>query len=162
MKLLFGCEPKTFLRDWMLYVSVQLLIFIKTVWFIFWFGHGISYFGQPVLLNLPFVAVPVFGSPIHVFDYIFHQLMHGLIAFWVFLLAKHVQKIKWKELVALFFVATVLHNVGYWLTRAHPSWAFSFHDFWFDFFALWVFFFIFYAAIRLVPQSKKWEIPYFG
>ncbi len=162
MKNYFGYSSKqSFLRDWMFYVSIQVIIFIKTVIFFFLFGHGISYVGQPVVANLLFVALPVFGNPVHVGDFLFHQLMHVLIAVWVLLLAKHVKKVDWFELGVLFFIATVLHNVGYWLTRAHPSWAYSFRDFGVDFVALFIFFIIFRLGLALVPVSRKWKIPYF-
>src|SRR5690606_773805 len=96
--------------------------------------------GQPVFLDLPFIAIPVFGNLIHVWDYFFHQIMHVSIAVWVFLYAKHVKKIILHEMILLFLIAVVLHNIGYWLTRSHTSWAFSARDFLVDFTALWIFF----------------------
>lgn len=150
-----------FLRDWMFYVTVQAVIFIKVVAFYTMFGHGISYFGQPLMLNVPFMAVPVFGNLYHVWEYFFHQLMHIFILFWTLLLAKHIVKVDWLALGKLFFIAVVLHNIGYWFTFSHPSLIFSLRDFATDFVALFLFFALFRLGFKLVPQSKKWTIPLF-
>ena len=150
-----------FLRDWMFYVTIQAFIFIKVVVFFFLFGRGISYVGQPLILNVPFAAVPLFGNLYQVWEFFFHQLMHILILFWVLLLAKHMIKVKWLELGKLFFIAVVLHNVGYWFTYSHPSLLYSLHDFAVDFVALVLFFAFFRLAFKIVPASKGWKIPLF-
>lgn len=158
----FGYKSeKFFLRDWMFYVTVQALIFVKVVAFYTLFGHGISYYGQPLLLNVPFAAVPLFGNLFQVWEFFFHQLMHIFILFWVLLLAKHIVKLNWLEMGKLFFVAVVLHNIGYWFTYSHSSILFSLQDFATDFVALFFFFALFRLAFRLVPQSRKWTIPLF-
>ncbi len=154
-------DKRTFTRDWMFYVSIQLIIFIKVLIFFYLFGNGVSYSSQPLAINIPFAAVPVFGNLFHVWEYLFHQLMHVLIAFWALLMAKHVKKINVKQTIMLFGLATILHNVGYWLTYSHPSLAFSANDFMTDFAALWVFFLVFYFGFKLVPQSRKWKVPFF-
>ena len=162
MKGTFGYKSeKLFLRDWMFYVTIQALILVKVIVFFFLFGHGTAAFGQPFVLSLPLIGVPVFSSPIIVWEFFFHQLMHIFILFWVLLLAKHVVKVNWLEIGKLFFVAVVLHNVGYWITASHPSILFSVHDFATDFIALVLFFAMFRLGFKFVPQSKKWTIPLF-
>jgi hypothetical protein len=162
MKLFsYGCEPQTFFRDWMFFVSIQAIIFVKVVAFFIFFGHGISYYGQPIALNIPFITMPVFANLVQVWEYFFHQLMHALIAVWMFLLVKHMKVFDGKGLVKLFFIATILHNVGYWFTAAHPSISFSIRDFLTDYLALVVFFGIFWVMVKLFPALKKWKIPFF-
>ncbi|MDP2666180.1 MAG: hypothetical protein Q8P05_01605 [Candidatus Diapherotrites archaeon] len=148
-----------FRRHWNFYVALQVLIFIKVILFYIFLGHGVSYAGQPMWLDLPFIGIPVFGNPIHVFDYIFHQLMHALIFVWVFLLAKHIRKIEWKNLALLFLVAVVLHNIGYWLTASHPSLAFSVRDFLVDYASLWVFFGLARFGLKVLPQVGRFNVP---
>jgi hypothetical protein len=150
-----------FLRDWMFYVTIQALIFVKVVAFFSLFGHGVSYYGLPLVLDVPFAAVPLFGNLFHVWEFFFHQIMHVLILFWTLLLAKHIVKVNWATLGKLFFVAVVLHNVGYWFTASHPSLLFSAKDFVTDFVALALFFALFRLGFKLVPASKKWAIPLF-
>jgi hypothetical protein len=161
MKLLFGTSPQIFKRDFLLYFSVQTAIFAKVILFYFYFGHGLSYYGQPLALDVPFIALPVFGNLLHVWDYFFHQTMHVLIALWVFLLARNLQKFLFHELAFLFLVATFMHNVGYWLTASHPSWLYSVQDYIIDYFSLWGFFLLFWLVIKLVPSLRKIRIPYF-
>ncbi|MEK6901962.1 MAG: hypothetical protein AABX02_00035, partial [archaeon] len=143
-KLEYGCPPATFRRDWMLYVAIQLVIFIKVVLFFIFFAKGVSYGGQPLAVDLPFVAMPVFGNLFHIWEYLFHQIMHVLIAFWVILLVKHTKKFDVKQTAKLFVIATILHNVGYWVTGSHPSWLYSLRDFATDYVALWGFFTLFW------------------
>ena len=150
-----------FLRDWMFYVTVQAVIFVKVVAFFSIFGHGISYVGQPLILSAPFIALPLFGNNYQVWEFFFHQIMHVFILFWTLLLAKHVVKVNWLQLGKLFFIAVVLHNVGYWFTSSHPSVLYSLHDAATDFIALVLFFTIFRLAFKLIPASKKWTIPLF-
>lgn len=158
----FGYKSeKLFLKDWMFYVTVQALILVKVLVFFFLFGHGTAAFGQRFVLNLPLIGVPVFSSPIIVWEFFFHQLMHVFILFWVVLLAKHMVKVNWLELGKLFFVAVIMHNVGYWLTFTHESLLYSLKDFATDFIALFLFFALFRLGFKLVPQSKKWTIPLF-
>ncbi len=159
---IFGYKTHAlFLRDWMFYVTIQVLIFFKTIVFYFFFGKGISYAGQPLLFAAPFVSVPVFLNAIQLWEFFFHQIMHILILFWTLLLAKHTVKVNWLELGKLFFVAVVLHNVGYWFTNTHPSLNFSIRDFATDFIALVLFFALFRLAFKRVPALKKWTIPLF-
>jgi len=162
MKGAFGYKSeKLFLKDWMFYVTIQSLIWVKVLVFFFLFGHGVSYVGQPLVLAVPFAAVPVFANLYQVWEFFFHQLMHIFILFWVLLLAKHVVKVNWLELGKLFLVAVVLHNVGYWLTASHPTFVFTLQDFATDLVALFLFFAMFRLGFKLVPQSKKWTIPLF-
>jgi hypothetical protein len=161
MKLLFGTPGSIFKRDFAWYLSIQVVIWVKVLFTFFLFGVGIAYSSQPVLIHLPFVFVPAFGNSFHVWEWVFHQIMHVGIALWVFLLAKHVQKIKWIELASLFLVAVVLHNIGYWLTSTHPSLEFSARDFLLDYFALWGFFLFFLAMIHFLPRVRKMKIPFF-
>lgn len=160
-KLEYGTDPATFQRDWLYYVAIQMLIFVKVVLFFIFFGHGISYFTQPLALNIPFVAMPVFGNLIMVWEFLFHQIMHVLIAFWVLLFVKHMKRFNAWETAKLFFIATILHNVGYWFTATHPSWLFSARDFLTDFAGLWIFFTLFWVLLKIVPALKKVKIPHF-
>lgn len=158
----FGYKSRPlFLRDWMFYVTVQAVLFVKVVLFYFLFGHGIAAFRKPIVISLPLFSVPVFGNLYIVWEFFFHQLIHIFILFWVLLLAKHVVKTNWLDLGKLFFAAVVLHNVGYWFTFSHPSWVYSARDFATDFVALFLFFALFRLGFKLVPQSKKWAIPLF-
>lgn len=159
MKLLFGTPENTFVRDFAFYLAIQVLIWIKVFFTFLAFGVGIAYSAQPVLIHLPFVFVPVFQNPFQVWEWLFHQVMHFSIALWVFLLAKHVQKIKFFEMAVLFVVAVVLHNMGYWLTSTHPSLVYSANDFLLDYVALWGFFVFFVLAVRLIPALKKIRVP---
>ncbi len=149
--MVMGTPSKVFWNDFRFYVLIQLLILVKVVLLFFWLGQGISYRGQPTFINLPFIAVPAFGSIIHVLDYAFHQLMHVSIALWVFLLAKHMHQFKPFSIFRLFLVASLLHNVGYWITKSHPSWAYSLQDYVTDFVALWAFFGLFWLAMKFFP-----------
>lgn len=160
MKLLFGTPEKIFVRDFVWYVSIQVVIWIKVLATFLAFGMGIAYSAQPVLIHLPFVFVPVFQNSFQVWEWLFHQVMHFGIALWVFLLAKHVQKIKFFEIATLFLVAVVLHNIGYWLTFSHPSLAYSANDFLFDFIALWGFFIFFTIVMRSIPFVKRVRVPF--
>ncbi len=158
----FGYKSeKLFLRDWMFYVTIQALILVKVIVFFFLFGHGAASFGQPFILSLPLIGVPVFSNPFIVWEFFFHQLMHVFILFWTLLLAKHVVKVNWLDLGKLFFAAVVLHNVGYWFTSSHASLFYSLKDFATDFVFLALFFALFRLGFNLVPQSKKWIIPLF-
>ncbi len=159
--LVVGTPSKLFVRDFMFYTAIQATIFVKVIIFVAVFGAGISYAGQPLALDLPFIAMPVFGNTIHAFDYFFHQLMHVLIFFWMFLLAKHVKAFKPLELALLFLLADVMHNIGYWLTYSHPSVAFSIRDFFTDYVALWLFFLLCAALVNFVPFVKKIKLKYF-
>ena len=160
--LVVGTPRHEFWRDFRFYVFIQALIWVKTIIFFFFFGRGLSYHGQPVVLNLPFIALPFFdGNPIFIADYAFHQLMHISIALWVFLLAKHLKEFKPFSLAKLFFVAVVLHNISYWLTRSHTSLAYSLKDFVQDYIALWMFLFFFMLLLRYFPKLQKIRIPFF-
>lgn len=159
MKLLVGTPVPTFVRDFAFYLSIQVLIWIKVLFTFLLFGMGIAYSAQPVLIHLPFVFVPVFQNSFQVWEWLFHQVMHVSIALWVFLLAKHMRKIKFFEIATLFLVAVVLHNIGYWLTSAHPSLVYSANDFLLDYAALWGFFIFFVLAVRLIPALKKIRVP---
>lgn len=161
-RLEYGCEAQTFRRDWMFYVAIQILIFVKTVIFFFFFGKGISYAGQPVAINIPFVAVPVFGNLYHVWEYLFHQLMHVFIAVWVFVYVLHIKRFDVAATAKLFFIATILHNVGYWFTNAHSDWLYSLKDFVIDYTSLWAFFTVFCLVTKFYPTIRKWKIPFFG
>ncbi len=160
MKLTFGTPHSIFSRNFAWYVSIQVVIWIKVFITFLFFGHGIAYMAQPVLIHLPFTYVPVFQNTFQVWEWLFHQLMHVGIALWAFLLAKHVQKIKFFEMATLFLVAVVLHNVGYWLTFSHPSLAYSARDFLVDYVTLGGFFLAFVTLIYFVPRLRKIKIPY--
>lgn len=159
MPLLFGFKPLVFRRDFTFYVGIQVLIWIKVLLAFYFIGKGITYSGLPLVVQLPFVGVPAFQFVYQIPEYVFHQVMHLCILLWVFLLAKHVQKINMHEIAVLFFIATVLHNVGYWLTKAHPSLLFSVKDFITDYLALWVFLAGFLLLLRIFPRLKKIIIP---
>jgi hypothetical protein len=160
-KWVFGFEAGQFWKDYRFYSVIQVLIWIKVTLFFFFFGRGISFAGQPILINAIVTVIPQFGNMLHVGDFIFHQLMHLLIAGWVFLLAKHVKRVNPLELSALFLVADVMHNVGYWLTFSHPSSLYSVMDFISDFFTLWVFFGLFYGLLSRWPWLRSIRIPFF-
>ncbi|MFH0970807.1 MAG: hypothetical protein V1776_05100 [Candidatus Diapherotrites archaeon] len=160
MKDIAGNPPRIFWKYFMFYLAIQILIWIKVGIFYFWFGYGISYYAQPLLWDAPFVAVPAFGNLFHVWEFFFHQIMHVLIAVWVFLLAKHANKMDWGELAGLFFGVVILHNVGYWFTFAHPTILFSVSDFLTDYVSLWVFFLVFSFFLHLYPRAKKWTVPW--
>ncbi len=161
MRLVFGTLPTIFKRDFMFFFTVQLVIFIKVIIFFSFFGHGLSYYGQPLAWDIPFAPLPIFGNMINVWDYFFHQAMHILIALWVFLLVKHLRQFHFNEWGFLFLIATIIHNAGYWLTSSHPSWLFSVRDFLIDYFSLWGFFLVFLLILKWFPSIKKWRIPYF-
>ena len=157
----FGYNHKElFLRDWLWYVGVNAVLFFKVVLFFFVFGHGISYYGQPIYLDVPFASVPVFGSLVNILDYFFHQLMHLSIAVWVFLVAKHARRIDLVSYALLFALASFLHNVGYWLTASHPSWAYSVMDYFIDYFSLWFFLVLFRVLMWAVPALRKVRVPF--
>lgn len=156
-----GYPTPAFLKDFKFYVLIQVLIAVKVAIFFLAFGHGVSYGGQPVWIDLPFVAVPVFGNVAHVFEYAFHQSMHVLIALWVFLLARRVKHVNVFGLSVLFLIATVLHNVGYWLTFSHSSLAFSVRDFGVDFVSLWIFFLVFRVLQQRVGFVRAFPLSFF-
>lgn len=156
-----GTPAHTFWHDFKYYVSVQALIWIKTIILFLWIGMGVSYRGQPLLLSIPFVALPYYQSNLlFLVDFLFHQLMHVAIALWVFLLAKHMKEFKPFSIAKLFVVAVFLHNISYWLTRSHVSLAYSLKDVLTDYLALWMFLFFFMFVLRFFPQLRKWHIPF--
>ncbi len=160
--LVVGTPVNQFWKDFRFYVLIQLLIWIKTIIFFFVFGKGLSYQGQPTLVNIPFIALPFFdGNPIFILDYAFHQSMHLSIALWVFLLAKHMKEFKFFSMAKLFFVAVILHNVSYWLTRSHASLAYSIKDFIQDYIALWMFWLLFLLVLRVFPRLRQHKLPLF-
>lgn len=156
----FGYAHALFRRHWYFYVAIQFLIFIKVLAFYPVFGHGISYFGQPLAWDIPFAALPVFGNWIHVLDYFFHQAMHLSIALWVFLVAKHVKRIDIFSYALLFVLAAVLHNAGYWITAAHPNWNYSVLDFFIDYVSLWFFLAFFRFLMAVLPALRNVKIPF--
>lgn len=160
--LVVGTPRHQFWHDFRYYVLIQATIWIKTIVFFLVLGVGISYRSQPVLIQLPFIALPYFQDNIFfLLDFLFHQLMHVAIALWVFLLAKHLKEFKPFSLAKLFFVAVVLHNISYWFTRSHASLEYSLKDFVQDYIALWMFLFFFMLLLRYFPRLQKIRIPFF-
>ena len=160
MKLVFGTPRDIFRRNFLFYSSIQLIILFKVIIFFAWFGSGISYAGLPVYLDVPFASIPFFENNVQIWEYVFHQLMHVLIAVWVFLLAKNMKVFDAGSVAALFFIAVVMHNIGYWVTATHSSWLFSVNDFITDFVSLWVFFIAFHLLFRVSPAARKWSVPF--
>jgi hypothetical protein len=160
MKLLFGTPDKVFVRDFAFYLAIQILIWFKVVVTFFFFGKGISYFGLPIAVHIPFSSIPYFANAYQVWEWGFHFLMHFFIAAWVFLLVKHLKKTVLHELIFLGGLAVFLHNVAYWFTRSHASWRFSVWDLLVDYSALALFFILFWIVLRVFPSLQKMKIPY--
>lgn len=159
--LVVGTPKHQFWRDFKFYVSIQVLIWIKTIIFFLVLGAGISYRGQPVLISLPFIALPEYHNNIlFLLDFLFHQLMHVAIALWVFALAKHMKVFKPWAIAKLFAVAVLLHNISYWLTRSHVSLEYSLKDIFTDYIALWMFLFLFMMLLRHYPVLQHIHIPF--
>jgi hypothetical protein len=143
MSKILGMNVSTFHKLWIFYIGIQAAIWIKVFLFSVFFGTGISYLGQPSSFEFPLIGFPVFADAVQFLEYGFHQSMHLLIGIWMFLFAKNVKKVIVGEIAVWFFFAVILHNIGYWVFRAHPSLAFSAFDFISDYLFLWFFFILF-------------------
>ena len=100
------------------YIVLQAIIWVKCAAFFSLYGYG---------QIMPFNA-HAFTKAAWLFDYVFHEGMHAGIGILALLFGKNMQRLEKRKLLAIIFVAVALHNVGYWLTRGHPSIAYSLLD----------------------------------
>ncbi len=168
MGVIFGInlhleKEKTLQKTVFFYVFIQVAIWAKVLVYFILLGSGqtVAIHTPHVFLNpLLFFESFLSFNGVERFDLLFHQTMHVLIALCVFLLSKHYFGKKISELFKIFFVAAVLHNVGYWLTNVFASPELLLIDFFGDIFAL----FFFYYLFRLVNSFnfiKRLKIPFF-
>ncbi|MBI5553987.1 MAG: hypothetical protein HY917_04595 [Candidatus Diapherotrites archaeon] len=134
-----------FVRHAGFYVFLQVLIWVKVFFFFSAFGKGImvpdsSFF--EVLRNGGFAAIPFALSWVS-FDFWFHEFLHVLIALNVFVFARSAGSVSLVRLLGVFLVASVLHNVGYWVTNVFVSPGLLVADFVTDVLLLFLFYFLF-------------------
>ncbi len=100
------------------YVVVQLVIWLKSAVFYLEYGRG------KVLL----FSMDEFPPLARAFDFWFHTTGHVAIAVLALLFGAATEKLEAKT-AAVVFVAVAMHNLAYWLTRAHPNALYSAIDF---------------------------------
>jgi len=127
------------------YIALQAVIWAKTAYFFFLYGHGKS---------MPF-SLPAFTAGALEFDFFFHNGVHFAIAFLALFFGRNMKKIEWIKLVAVVLLAVVLHNVAYWLTASHPSLMYSVQDFARDSLLLLVFVVAGYVLKKIFERIKK-------
>ncbi len=134
-----------FKRHVLFYLLIQVVIWIKVAIFYSLYGHGIV-FGTFAPPNLEFLTVFPFN-----FDWIFHQTMHLLIFFALFLFARRVKEPDNFQLTIFFAIAIFLHNVSYWLTAVFSNLSSLVIDAASDFALLFILFYLMRVAIS-IPQ----------
>ena len=101
------------------YVVLQVIIWIKCAVFFYLYGNGSVTMFNRFLFPANAIA----------FSFFFHEAMHVAIGILALLFGKNLKKIEWTKLVAVIFAAVFIHNLAYWFTRTHTSIAFSAFDF---------------------------------
>jgi len=105
-----------------LYVIVQAVLWAKNAVFFFTYGHG------KVVREIR----PIVPSEISVLDFVFHFLVHVIIAVLAIAFGKNLLRFDFFEILTVVAIAVLLHDVGYWLTRSHPGVIYSILDFGLD------------------------------
>ncbi len=159
----FGMAAPAFRRLAGFYLAVQAAIWVKVAAFFFLFGKGTT-----PAYNMFFLSKPegfpawlqiVFSSPLYLFDGVFHQVAHALIAACVFALARDAKNANPLNLLPLFLLASLAHNIGYWLTGVFPSASYAFIDYLNDVLFLYAFFYAFKIGLWLLPQLRRLRFP---
>lgn len=158
-----GVPFEKFHKNALFYVFLQVVILAKVLVFFALTGRGqtdaLAWSPHLFLNPLSFVQAFFSFSALEQFDLLFHQSMHVLIAVSVFVFAKQAAKNNFSELFKIFFAASVLHNIGYWLTRVFPGPGLLLLDFFGDIAALFFFYFLFRFLCKLKPVSSL-RIPF--
>ena len=139
-------DKRLFSKHVLFYILIQVVIWIKVAIFYSLYGHGIVLGSFAPFSNPSLLAVFPFN-----FDWAFHQIMHLLIFFALFLFARQVKKPDNLQLAAFFAVAVVLHNVGYWLTAVFSGLSPLIFDALGDFGLLFIFFYL----IRIILTTPQ-------
>ncbi len=101
------------------YVALQVIIWIKCAAFYLLYGAGRVANFNSFLFPADAIA----------FNFFFHEAMHVGIGILALLFGKNLKKIEWIKLIAVIFVAVIIHNLAYWFTWSHASIAYSVFDF---------------------------------
>lgn len=129
------------LRIAVVYVALQVVIWIKCTAFFLLYGAGrVSYFSSYL-----------FPPDAIAFNLFFHEAMHVAIGILALLFGKNLQRIEWAKLAAVIFTAVFIHNLAYWFTNSHISVAYSAYDFASDFVLL------FAAVLAGYALKKIWR-----
>lgn len=107
------------LRVAIVYVALQVVIWIKCAAFFAIYGAG----------RVADFNAYLFPPDAVVFNFFFHEGMHVAIGILALLFGKNLKRIEWIKLVAVIFVAVLVHNLAYWFTNTHISVAYSAYDF---------------------------------
>ncbi len=146
-------EEKLFKKHVLLYVAIQVVLWIKVSAFYFLYGQGILLrLIEPFYTFAPILSPQVFASNLLVFDWLFHQLIHLSLGIMIFLFARRIKTISFAQLFPIVLFADVLHNVGYWFTNSFNSFNSLALDFVDDFVLMVLFICLFY----FLSKQYKW------
>lgn len=149
----FPYEDKLFKKHALVYITIQVVLWLKVALFYYLYGQGILLrLIEPTYTFAPLLMPEVFTSNLLIIDWLFHQLIHLSLGVMVFLFARRVKALNLGQLFSIVLVADVLHNFGYWLTNSFTSTTSLVLDF-VDDFALFV---IFYYLFRFLCAKYKW------
>lgn len=155
----FGIPFAVFKKICLFYLFLQFVIWAKVAVYFFFTGAGqipttYSYylFVDPVYFFKSFLSF----NYVQRFDLLFHQSMHFLIAFTLFVFARHSSKHPFFLLLKIFTLAAILHNAGYWFTNIFPTIDILLFDFVTDigFLFLFYYFFSWLNGFRFVKNTR--------
>ena len=151
-----GISKNSFNRLVIFYIAIQAVIWVKTLIFLFLFGKGrYEYLIDRLIENPFFFVAPLYsGQPVLLVDFIFHQIMHALIAISVFIFAKNAKKFNPISLSPFFALASFFHNVSYWFTNVFGSRSLIAFDFVVDIIFLYFFFYLFRGIVKIFKLEK--------
>jgi hypothetical protein len=89
------------------------------------------------------------------FNFFFHEAMHVAIFVLALLFGKNLKRVEWAKLVGVVIVAVFLHNLAYWFTNAHSSFAYTVYDFFSDSAMLLAAVLAGYVLKKLWPRFSK-------
>ncbi len=161
----FSIRESAFTRLCLAYVFMQVALWLKLFLFIAWIGapatDGYTRLYQYIVSEegRQYVVHAMGSSLAFAIDVVFHQIVHVWGALCAFVLAVRAKHSGATSLLAIVFLATLVHNVGYWVTGVFSSGSDIVIDFVANALEFILFFLLVRTIVRVMPGVRSVRVP---